>query len=193
VTLRRTRPGREVEDLAALVARAGGSAHVYGYSSGALVAMHAAAHGVPIRRLALLEPPLPEEGSDDAEFTAELAALVRAGRNADAVEHFHRGIGVAAEVLHEMRSTPAWTLMEAVAPTLVYDCLISQATTPQLLRAVDVPTLVLDSQGSTDDLTGWAASVAAQLPRARHRSLAGEWHTVPDDELASALLEFFLE
>ena len=59
-------PDREVEDLAALIAEAGGSAHVYGYSSGALVAMHAAAQGVPIRRLALLEPPLPEEGSDDA-------------------------------------------------------------------------------------------------------------------------------
>jgi hypothetical protein len=83
--------------------------------------------------------------------------------------------------------------MEAVAHTLLYDCAISDATTSSLLRSVDVPTLVLDSLASSDDLTGWAASVAAQLPNARHRSLAGEWHVVPDETLAPALADFFNE
>jgi hypothetical protein len=76
------------------------------------------------------------------------------------------------------------------AHTPVYDCLISDATTFELLRSVHVPTRVLDSSGSTDDLAGWAATVADQLPHGSHRSLAGEWHCVPDDTLATVLIEF---
>jgi pimeloyl-ACP methyl ester carboxylesterase len=185
-------PEREVEDLAALIAQAGGSAHVYGYSSGALLALHAAARGLPISRLALLEPPLQDggEGTPDS-LTTELARLVAAGRNRDAVEHFHRSIGVPAEFIAEMQSTPEWAKMESVAHTLVYDCVISDATTPALLSSVEVPTLVLDSEGSTDNLTGWAATVAGRLPRGSHRSLPGEWHTVADEILAPVLAEFF--
>jgi hypothetical protein len=81
--------------------------------------------------------------------------------------------------------------MESVAHTLVYDCMISDATTSALLGSVDVPTLVLDSEGSSDNLTGWAATVAGRLPNGSHRSLAGEWHTVPDEILAPVLIEFF--
>ena len=185
-------PAREVEDLEALIAEGGGSGYLYGYSSGALLAMRAAAHGLPVARMALLEPPLQEEGAEHPDpLTAELADLVGAGRNGDAVEHFHRSIGVPPEFIDEMRGTPEWSKMESVAQTLVYDCVISDTTTPVLLRSVVVPTLVIDSEGSTDNLTGWAASVASQLPRGSHRSLAGEWHSVPDDILAPVLVEFF--
>jgi pimeloyl-ACP methyl ester carboxylesterase len=187
-------PDREVEDLAALIAEAGGSAHVYGYSSGALLAMRAAAEGVPITRLAVLEPPLQDDAAERPDpLIKELADLVGARRKGDAVEHFHRSIGVPGEFVASMRSTPEWTRMESVAHTLVYDCMISDATTSELLRSVEVPTLVLDSAGSTDDLTGWAATVAHRLPRARHRSLEGEWHSVPDEILAPVLVEFFHE
>jgi pimeloyl-ACP methyl ester carboxylesterase len=185
-------PEREVEDLDVLIEEAGGSASVYGYSSGALLAMHAAANGLPIERLALLEPPLQADDAPRPDpFTAEMRALVGAGRNADAVEHFHRGIGVPDELIGQMRHSSSWAKLVSIAHTLVYDCLISDATTPALLRAVETPTLVLDSSGSTDDLTGWAASVASQLPRATHRSLPGQWHGVADEVLAPVLLEFF--
>jgi hypothetical protein len=36
-----------------------------------------------------------------------------------------------------------------------------------------------------------AATVAAGLPRGEHRSLAGEWHGVPDEVVAPVLVEFF--
>jgi len=48
---------REVEDLRALVAASGGSAHVYGHSSGGALAPLAAADGLPVERLAVYEPP----------------------------------------------------------------------------------------------------------------------------------------
>ena len=187
-------PEREVDDLEALIARAGGSAHLYGFSSGALLALRAGAQGLPIDRLALLEPPLQDHAGENAgpdPLTAELAELVDAHRTGAVVERFHQSIGVPDEFIAEMKSTPQWAQMESVAHTFVYDCIISDTTTSALLRSVDVPALILDSQGSTDDLTGWAATVADMLPRGSHRSLTGEWHTVPDETLAPVLVEFF--
>jgi pimeloyl-ACP methyl ester carboxylesterase len=184
---------REVDDLAALIDEAGGSAYLYGFSSGGLVALHAAASGLPVSKLALLEPPIEtgEDRSAQEAFTAELAELVAAGRRAAAVEFFLTSIGVPNEIIAEMRENRSWSAMEAVAHTLVYDCMISEATSFQLLASVSVPTLVLDSEGSTDNLTGMAASVARAMPNSSHRSLAGAWHGVPDDVLAPVLTEYF--
>jgi pimeloyl-ACP methyl ester carboxylesterase len=185
-------PDREVEDLAALIAETGPQAFVYGYSSGALLALRAAAQGLPIVRLAVLEPPLSDEAQARPDpLTGELGELVAAGRDGDAVEHFHRAIGVPPEFIAGMRTSDSWAKMESVAHTLVYDCMLSDATSPALLRSVTIPTLVLDSEGSTDDLTGWAARTARLLPNGTHRSLPGEWHGVADDVLAPALREFF--
>jgi pimeloyl-ACP methyl ester carboxylesterase len=87
---------REVDDLAALIKEAGGSAFLYGFSSGALLAAHAAASGLAIPKLALLEPPMASEQDRAAQsaFTAELRQLVAAGRREAAVEHFLSSIGV---------------------------------------------------------------------------------------------------
>lgn len=184
---------REVDDLAALIDEAGGSACLYAYSSGGLVALHAAASGLTIPRMALLEPPIAHDEDHAAQkaFTAELAELVAAGRRDAAVEHFLTSVGVPGETVAGMRDTQSWAAMEAVAHTLVYDSLISEATPYQLLASVTVPTLVLDSEGSSDDLTGMAATVAKGMPNATHRSLAGTWHGVADDVLAPVLIEFF--
>jgi hypothetical protein len=161
-------------------------------SSGSLLALHAAAGGLAIPKLALFEPPVePDEApTGETGFTSELAGLVAAGRRRDAVEFFHRGIGVPEEVMAQM-TPPVWAALEAVAHTLVYDCVISDATSLRLIRSVTAPTLVIDSQGSGGELTGMAATVLDALPNATHRSLAGEWHGVPDEALAPVLTEFF--
>jgi pimeloyl-ACP methyl ester carboxylesterase len=184
---------REVDDLAALIDEAGGAACLYGFSSGALVALHAAASGLAIPKLALLEPPIARDEDLAAQqaFTADLAGLVAAGRTDDAVEHFITSIGVPGDIVAGMRATPSWPAMAAVAHTLVYDSLVSEATSFELLASVTPPTLVLDSAGSTDDLTAMAATVAAAMPDASHRSLPGAWHGVADEVLAPVLIEFF--
>jgi pimeloyl-ACP methyl ester carboxylesterase len=48
---------REIEDLDALIAEAGGSAHVFGASSGGGLALEGAAAGLAIDRLAVYEVP----------------------------------------------------------------------------------------------------------------------------------------
>lgn len=113
------------------------------------------------------------------------------GRGDSAVEYFLTEIGVPEEILAEMRRTKSWSAMEAVAHTLVYDSVISDASSFDLLASVPVSTLVLDSLGSSDNLTGMAATVAKRMPNATRQSLAGEWHGVPDDVLAPVLTEFF--
>jgi pimeloyl-ACP methyl ester carboxylesterase len=178
-------PEREVEDLAALVAATGGPAFAYGYSSGALLALHAAARGVPLAGMVLMEPPLQDgaqEGPDP--LTGELDTLVRAGRNEAAVALFHASIGVPDEMIDGLRGTERWRRMVAIAPTLVYDCRLSDAMTPEVLAAVAVPVLILDSDSSSDDLTGSAAMAARLIPGARHKSLPGDWHVVAPELIA---------
>jgi pimeloyl-ACP methyl ester carboxylesterase len=182
---------REVEDLAAVIAEAGGSAFVYGFSSGGLLTLHAAASGLAIDKLALFEPPVRGEGEPpETAFTAEIFELVSSGRRAAAVDRFLTSIGVPPEVIAKM--APVRPALEAVAHTLVYDCEISNATTFELLRSVRTPTLVLDSQGSSDDLTGGTAAIVEALPNGTRRSLTGQWHGVQDEDLAPVLTEFFL-
>ncbi|TWJ20574.1 pimeloyl-ACP methyl ester carboxylesterase [Micromonospora endolithica] len=181
-------PHREVEDLAALIGAVGGPAALYGYSSGCLVALHAAAAGLPVRRLALLEPPI-EPARDDPAQRA-FATRLRSLTGVDAVEFFLESIGLPADVLAGMRDTPHWTAMVSVAHTLAYDSMLSEATDADLLRRVTAPALVLDSAGSTGELTGMAATAAALLPHATHRSLPGQWHGVPATTLAPALTDF---
>lgn len=181
-------PAREVEDLAALIATTGGPVALYGYSSGCLLALHAAAAGLPVRRLALLEPPL-EPAAPTPEQRA-LTAQLRRQAGADAVEHFLTAIGLPAEMLAGMRGTAHWQAMVSVAHTLAYDSQLSEATGADLLRRATVPALVIDSTASTDDLSGMAATAAGLLPDATHRSLPGEWHGVPARNLAPELTEF---
>lgn len=182
---------REVEDLAAVVDGVGGSAVAHGISSGALLLLQAAAVGVDLPRLSVFEPPIGLEGEQaaDAAFTDELARLVADQRHREAVEVFLGSVGVPPEVVEQMG--PAREAIEAVAPTLVYDCLVSNRVSLDTVARVTAPTLVVDSTGSTDELSAWTAAVLGALPRGEHRSLPGQWHQVADADLAPVLTAFF--
>ena len=67
---------REVEDLRALITEAGGAASVYGHSSGAGLALHAAAGGLPITRLVLHEPPYRPDDEESTRSACSLAESV---------------------------------------------------------------------------------------------------------------------
>jgi pimeloyl-ACP methyl ester carboxylesterase len=91
---------REIEDLAALIAAAGGEALVFGHSSGCVLALEAARAGVSISDLALYEPPLVVDDTRAAvgeAWARELHDLLAAGRRGAALRRFmsrwrrHRG------------------------------------------------------------------------------------------------------
>ena len=77
---------REVEDLSAIVDAAGGSAYAFGHSSGAAVALEAAASGVALLGVAAYEPPYTPGPS--SQFADRLEALASSGREGDAAEAF---------------------------------------------------------------------------------------------------------
>ena len=73
---------------------------------------------------------------------------------------------------------------------------LSGVTRSQSIQSADGTRIAFESAGQgppviTDNLTGWAARVAGHVPHARHLSLQGEWHTVPDTTLAPVLVDFF--
>jgi pimeloyl-ACP methyl ester carboxylesterase len=185
---------REVDDLAALIEQVGGSAFVYGFSSGAVLALHAAARGLSIPKLALLEPPIPlEDQPEEGDLGAEVAEMVAAGRRGDAVEHFNRSIGVPEEMVAGLRDAPFWPGLEAAAHTLVYDTTITGSINKEMMSSIDTPTLVVGSEASDDYLSSSARTVADTLPNGRFQALKGEWHGVPLEDLAPVLTEFFAE
>jgi pimeloyl-ACP methyl ester carboxylesterase len=188
---------REIEDLAALVDLVGGAAAVFGYSSGAVLALKAAADGVNLTRLALYEPPFvvgDPERARPPERPEALADLVDAGRPGDAVAMFQtEHLGMPAEMVAHARQSPMWPALEAFAPSMVYDAILTTAyaVPSAAMTTVSTPTLVLSGAATWPDLRTAAADLTARLPAARHLELSGgENHTIPPETTAAALREF---
>ncbi|WP_067186895.1 alpha/beta fold hydrolase [Microtetraspora niveoalba] len=187
---------REIEDLHAVIGEAGGEAYVYAISSGAALAMAAAAARPGITRLALYEPPFmggAGDGGRFGEYTRRLRELLDAGRGGDAVALFMANVGLPAEVVAGIRAQPAWAALEAIAPTLAYDDeLLGGGEVPRhLAAAIDVPTLVVSGEASPEGLRLAAKATAGALPAAEHRTLVGQTHDVAPEALAPVLIEYF--
>jgi pimeloyl-ACP methyl ester carboxylesterase len=141
-------PQREVEDLTAVLAATGGTPFVYGHSSGAVVALEAAACGAPMRALVVYEPPCTAEddaSGDSEELLERVRALVGAGDRDGAAAAFLLAAGAPEEVVAMMRTGPGWLRMCELAPTLVYDLTLTDGgrVPVERLAHIGVPTLVL--------------------------------------------------
>ncbi len=179
---------REIEDLEAMIEEAGGQACVYGLSSGAVLALQAAAQGAPISRLALHEPPFVVDPGDPlppADFVRQVTELIAKDQRAEAIRYFMiRGMGAPAFVPFMLRMMPGpWARMKAVAHTLPYDAALLEGymagrpLNPESWRGVDMPTLVLEGTESPAALRHAARAVTDALPHARLVSRQGLGHT----------------
>lgn len=185
---------REIEDLEALLAETGGSASVYGMSSGAALVLEAAAAGLPITQLALYEPPYSTAPADGVGRHVErLTALLALERRGDAVELFLSAVGLPRDVVAEMRASAAWPNLTALAHTLAYDSAVLGAgpVPVERLASVGARVMVIDGGASPLFLRSAARAVAAALPRGRHRTLTGQTHEVAPQVLAPMLEDFF--
>lgn len=192
---------REVEDLEALIDRAGGSAYLYGKSSGASLALHAtAALGAKVKKLALYEPPYSEaEGAakEWREFRAKLDGLLAADRRADAITLFMRFVGAPDAAVESMKASPAWPGMVAMASTLAYDNAVlgeDRSVPVGIAAKVTASTLVMDggaSSGPMPFMRSTADKLARIIPRAQRHVLEGQAHDVDPKVMAPILLKFF--
>lgn len=191
---------REVEDIAALIREAGGSAYVYGISSGAALALEAAAHGLPIDKLALYEapffvddsrPPLP------ADYVATMNRNLASGRRGEVVKNFMKLVGVPSAFILLMRLMPPWKKLKAIAHTLPYDTAImaeNQRGKPLPARrwaSVNVPTLVADGGKSPTWMRHATQALAKAVPGATYRTLPGQTHMLKPEAIAPVLVQFF--
>ena len=188
---------REVEDLAALIAAAGGRASIYGMSSGAVLTLEAAARGLALDKIALYEPPVAVKAEGRAlppGFAEELAQLCAAGQNGDAAALFlTRAVGVPEARVATMRAAPMWPGLERIAPTLPYDARLTADPTHALTLAprIDARTLVLCGGESPGWLREGLTALAHALPNGAFQLLAGQTHDVAPEVLAPALSQFF--
>ena len=192
---------REIEDIDALIDAAGGSAHVYGKSSGACLALQAAASlGDKVKKLALYEAPYSDaEGAagEWREFRSKFDALLAAGRRADAVTLFMKFVGAPDEAIAGMKASPAWSGMEAMAPTLAYDNAVlgeDRSVPVKTAAKVKADTLVMDggaSLGPMPFMRATADKLAKMIPHAERHTIEGQAHDVKSDVLAPILVKFF--
>lgn len=193
---------REIEDIDALISAAGGSAFVFGHSSGAALVLEAVLHGSPIAKQALYEPPYIVNGDRPplpADYVPTLEALIAQDRRADAVEYFwSTGMLIPPFLIAQWREAPMWPGILKVANTLPYDGaamadhMSGKPLPAEWATKATIPTLVIDGDQSPSSLRDAVAAVADLLPNAERRTLAGEGHGAPPEVIAPILQEFFL-
>jgi pimeloyl-ACP methyl ester carboxylesterase len=195
---------REIEDLAALVQAAGGAAHAFGMSSGGVLALRAAAAGVPIKRGVVYQPPFSVDASGHLpppDFGQHLRELARSGRRGATASYFMReGMGAPRVFVGFLRvARPIWRNLEAVAHTLPYDYAVMGDTVhgKPLARepwaSIATPTLVIDGSRSPASLRKAADALAERVPNGERRTLEGQSHNVSMKMLAPVLEEFLLD
>jgi pimeloyl-ACP methyl ester carboxylesterase len=193
---------REIEDIDALIQEAGGSAFVFGGSSGGVLTLDAAAHGSNITKLAVYEPPFVVDDSRDPvpeNMVDQLKDMIASDRRGDAAETFMtKGSLMPAEVVAGMRTQPFWPSVEAVAYTLVYDAMIMDGTmrgTPLPVArwaTVTIPTLVIYGGAGPAWSRNAAEALVKLLPHAERKTLEGQFHELSPDALTPVLEKFFL-
>lgn len=191
---------REIEDLAAMLEQAGGSAGVYGMSSGAVLALEAARCGLSIERLALYEPPMILDGSRPpypSDYVDHLASLIAAGKRGDAVAYAMLNTGMPEPMVEGMTGQPFWPAFEAVAHTLVYDGMVMGDT--QQGRPLDAakygsitqPVLVLIGSRAPSWARSAAESLSKVLPGGSLEIVESDFHAVDPSVVAPVLGGFF--
>jgi pimeloyl-ACP methyl ester carboxylesterase len=187
---------REVEDIAALIETAGGSVCLVGLSSGAALALEAAASGLDIRRVVAYEPPYVDDSGQQggAEHESHLTSLLASGNRGGAVTYFMKTmVGVPAPFVVMMRLMPwIWPKLEAVAHTLPYDAAVMTGfKVPRTrLSAIRIPTLIMHGSKTDVRLKRAAEVVAQAVPGAQQMTLVGQTHNVKPAALAPAVEAF---
>jgi pimeloyl-ACP methyl ester carboxylesterase len=186
---------REIEDLSAHIAAAGGSAFVFGNSSGGLLALDAAARGLPIPKLVLYEPPVILDANRAKSFerlAGQLDEAAAGGRRSEAVElYFTQVMQMPAPAVAQMRRAPMWAGLEAIAHTLSYDLRITARGPSRLeqVPAVRSATFAISGGASPPWMREAIEKLASAIPGARSRVLEGQTHAVDPRALARAVEE----
>ncbi|EDK72410.1 alpha/beta hydrolase fold [candidate division TM7 genomosp. GTL1] len=196
---------RELEDIEALITEAGGSAYLYGVSSGGALVLETAAAGVQgIDKIAIYEVPYnmaqnwPERWD---KYAKELKAALADDRRGDALALFMKLTGSSDEEIAGAKQSPFWPGGEAKAHTLVYDAAVLGNGQPSAERLAKITQPTLVATGTDSHLAGaadWvlaldpaADAIAAIIPHAERQVFEGQPHVANPEVVAPILERFF--
>ena len=198
---------REIEDIDALIAEAGGPAHLFGVSSGGVLVLEAALAGIAVDRLAVYEVPYCLAGDmprRSREFVERLGPALAEDRRGDALELFMRFAGSSEEEIEGARRSRWWPGLLAMAHTLAYDAACMGDYQPPRARLARITRPVLAATGGVspdsqvgmgglppDFFTRAADAIAASVPHAARQTVAGSGHVADPKALAAVLQRFF--
>jgi pimeloyl-ACP methyl ester carboxylesterase len=187
---------REIEDLAAVIEAAGGSAYVYGSSSGAALALRATAAGLPIEKLVAFEPPYVVDDSRKQiprTWVADLQAL----EPGDAIKYFFtKGIGLPGIFVTMMKLMPAWKPMKAIAHTLPYDAQVvggncfGDPMDATQWAGIEQPVLVVNGGKSPGWMKTSTRALTDAVPGAGHTEVPGQTHVIKAAAIAPVIADF---
>ncbi|MFE3441605.1 alpha/beta fold hydrolase [Nocardia sp. NPDC059180] len=180
-------PAREIDDIAALIDLAGGTAALASGSGGCGLTLDAAsALGDKVTGLYLYEPPFIVDGSRPAapaDYVEHQEALVAAGKRSEAVEYFMTEmIRVPGEYIPMMKQDPSWDLMAEYAHTYAYDGRIMRGLQdgeplPTDRWKIDAPIAVAVGGNGEAFIRDGAHALAAILPNVTVLTLDGHDHS----------------
>ena len=190
---------REIDDIEALIEDAGGSARLYGSSSGAALSLLAAARlgKAKVPQLVLYEPPyvsVSEKNKQDfADQGKRINELISKANRGDAMAFHFTAIGTPPEALESLRKSPAWPLMQSVEHTLAYDyAVLDDGAIPvDAAKKAVMPALVLYGEKSFEFMSEAAKNLGRIMPNAQWKMLKGQTHQASPEILAPVLKEFF--
>ncbi|MBF4571110.1 alpha/beta hydrolase [Herbiconiux sp. VKM Ac-1786] len=187
---------RELEAVRAAIAAATGSedgrAVLVGHSSGCSIALAATVRGLPVSGLVLWEAPLSESAADTAEWSDGFEALLDAGEDERAKEHYMRDM--PPEFLAGAKASPAWPAIVANARTERADGQSMKWANAALegdgFPGIDVPVLAVYGTQTFPQMPLAAARIVAAIPGAREKTVEGAMHSWQPAAMAAELVTF---
>ena len=190
---------REIEDIEAIVDLSGGTACLYGHSSGGALALEAALElDSKIKKLAIYEVPYNDDKKDQPAWKEYLRVLGKAlseGRKGDAVALFLKFLGAPVDRIEGMMHSPVWTAFEGLAPTLAYDHIILLSDDLSIpgnkVHKIKIPSLIMSGNAGFPFMKETALTLSQIIPNAKLLIFKDQQHNLSPDVLAPALIEFF--
>lgn len=186
---------REIDDIEALIDAAGGEAYLYGHSSGAVLALEASLRlSDKVTKVVMYDPSYVNNESEKADYDdmcQKIYALLKGGKNKEAMSSFLSGIGIPKVYVFLMQLMSCWKTMVALAPTLAYDISLTRDL-PPLERAArsTTPTQIVVGEKSPVGIHDVAAQLMKAIPRAKLVHLSGQDHMVDPKTLLPLMARF---
>lgn len=189
---------REIEDIEVMIDAAGGTAYLYGHSSGAILALEAAMKlGDKVSKLVLYDASYSNNEVDQKEFNElgqGVKKLLDTGNHSEAISLFLEGIGIPIEMILFMQQSPQWETIVALAPTLAYDISLASDLPPlESARQLRVPTLIIVGEKSPASLHNVAIQLSQAISHAQFSQLAGQNHMADPTVLLPLLTDFLTQ